>query len=141
MGDVQELETALETSNVRAGSGVAMAEHAGAAQPLPPSLAQFAEAQRIIVLDAVRTDFSQPGQRSAASSGNSGAAIRGEARKTAHLRLNKPCSTMSAGERLLQAQSGAGLNTQHPYSRPSAMWAQEEKMALGHHFVLIQRSQ
>ena len=72
VGDVQELETALETSSVRAGSEVAMAQQAGAMQPLPPHLAQFAEARRIIVLDAIRTDFSQPGQRLAVSSGNSG---------------------------------------------------------------------
>ena len=100
-GIVQELESALETSSVRAGSGKAMAEHAGAAQPLPPSLARFAEAQRIIMLDAIRTDFSQPGQRLAVSSGNSGSAIRGEAQETAHLWADKFCSIMSAGGSLL----------------------------------------
>lgn len=50
----QELETALEASLIRTGAGVAVA---GAAPlpPLPAHLVQFAEAQRIVVLDAVRT--------------------------------------------------------------------------------------
>ena len=141
LGDVQELECALETSNVGAGSGAAMAEHAGAAQPLPPSLAQFAEAQRIILLDAIRTDFSQSGQRSAAGSGNSGSANRGEARETAHLwaytALQQHVYRGMSSARTVRA----GLNTQYPCSRPPAMWGQEEKLALGHDYVLVQKSQ
>ena len=138
MGDVQELECALKTSDVRTGAGEAAAEHASAAQPLPPSLAQFAEAQRIILLDAVRTDFSQSGQRSAAGSGNSGSANRGEARETAHL-----WAYTALQHHVYRGMSGArpvraGLNTQHPCSRPPAMWGQEEKLALGHDHVLIQ---
>ena len=112
LGDVQELQFALETSHVRAGSGKAMTKHGDIAQPLPPSLAQFAEAQRIIILDAVRTDFSQSGQRSAASFGNSGSAIRGEAQETAHIlsRYNPaaPCQLSSFCRR-----PSPGLRTQH----------------------------
>ena len=74
---VQELERALEGSLVRAGSGVAVAEGAGAAQPVAPQMVQFAEAQRIIVLDAVRTDFSHSGQRPSAGAGSSASAMRG----------------------------------------------------------------
>ena len=74
---VQELKRALEGSLVRAGSGVAVAEGAGAAQPVAPQVVQFAEAQRIIVLDAVRTDFSHSGQRPSAGAGSSTSAMRG----------------------------------------------------------------
>ena len=74
---VQELERALEGSLVRAGSGVAVAEGAGAAQPVAPQVVQFAEAQRIIVLDAVRTEFSHSGQRLSAGASSSASAMRG----------------------------------------------------------------
>jgi hypothetical protein len=73
----QELERALEGSLVRAGSGVAVAEGASAAQSVAPQAVQFAEAQRIIVLDAVRTDFSHSGLRPSAGAGSSAPAIRG----------------------------------------------------------------
>ena len=76
---VQELERALEGSSVRARSGVARADGASTAQPLAPHLVQFAEAQRIIVLDAIRTDFPQSGQKAAASSSSSTPAMKGEA--------------------------------------------------------------
>lgn len=52
---MQDLETALESSLVRTGAGVAVAGNANPAQSLPAHLVQFAEAQRIIVLDAIRT--------------------------------------------------------------------------------------
>ncbi|KAK9829211.1 hypothetical protein WJX72_004520 [[Myrmecia] bisecta] len=56
----QDLETSLERSVVRTGSGVSVAENAGTERSIPAHLAQFAEAQRIIVLDAIRTDLLQP---------------------------------------------------------------------------------
>jgi len=76
---VQELGRALEGSSVWARSVVARADKAGTAQPLAPHLVQFAEAQRIIVMDAIRTDFPQSEQRAAASSGSSTPAMKGEA--------------------------------------------------------------
>ena len=63
---VQDLENALE-GTARAGTGEAKAGSAKARQALSSQLAQFAEAQRIIVLDAIRTDFSQSRQMPAAS--------------------------------------------------------------------------
>ena len=74
----QELEDTLEGTLVRAGSGVASAGDAHAAQPLAAQLVQFAEAQRIIVLDAVRTDFSQARHTSAASSSSTAPAMKGD---------------------------------------------------------------
>ncbi len=74
---VQELEHALEGTTTRACTGVGVAGQADAAQPLASELALFAEAQRIIVLDAVRTDFSQSGQRPGASSDSSAPALKG----------------------------------------------------------------
>ncbi len=53
-------------------------ESARAAEPLSPQLLQFAEAQRIIVLDAIRTDFSQARQMPATSSTSTDSADKGD---------------------------------------------------------------
>ena len=65
---------------MRTGSGVCIAEEA-AAQPrsVPAHLAQFGEAQRIIVLDAVRTDFESQRGGSCETAGALNGAINGAA--------------------------------------------------------------
>lgn len=57
---MQDLETSLNSTLVRTGSGVAVAEMSSGERSIPANVAQFAEAQRIIVLDAIRTDLLQP---------------------------------------------------------------------------------
>ncbi|EIE22335.1 RabGAP/TBC [Coccomyxa subellipsoidea C-169] len=69
----QDLETLLDSAVVRTGSSVAVAENTGAARSVPAHLAQFAEAQRIIVLDAIRTDLLQPDAASESSHRTNGA--------------------------------------------------------------------
>ena len=58
-GRTQDLEAQLRGSLVRTGSGVCIVAEEAPAQPrsVPAHLAQFGEAQRIIVLDAVRADL------------------------------------------------------------------------------------
>ena len=77
---------------MRAGSVGAMAENAEAQQQMSSQLVQFAEALRIIVLDAVRTNLSQARQMPAASSSSIPPAIKGG---SSSLQGNKPaaCST------------------------------------------------
>lgn len=75
---MQDLETLLDSAVVRTGSSVAVAENTGAARSVPAHLAQFAEAQRIIVLDAIRTDLLQPDAASESSHRTNGA-MNGEA--------------------------------------------------------------
>ena len=70
---LQDLETSLDSAVVRTGSSVAVAENAGVARSVPAHLAQFAEAQRIIVLDAIRTDLLQPDAASESSHRTNGA--------------------------------------------------------------------
>ncbi|BDA43320.1 GTPase-activating protein GYP7 [Coccomyxa sp. Obi] len=72
----QDLETSLDSAVVRTGSSVAVAENAGAVRSVPAHLAQFAEAQRIIVLDAIRTDLLHP-DASPESSGSMHGAMNG----------------------------------------------------------------
>lgn len=62
---------------MRTGSGVAVAENAGAGRSIPAHLAQFAEAQRIIVLDAIRTDLLQPDASPAEPSSSINGAMNG----------------------------------------------------------------
>ncbi len=70
----QDLETQLRSSLVRTGSGVSIAEDAIAGQrSVPARLAQFGEAQRIIVLDAVRTDFASGAARTETAGALNGA--------------------------------------------------------------------
>ncbi|KAK9915184.1 hypothetical protein WJX75_005786 [Coccomyxa subellipsoidea] len=69
----QDLETSLDSAVVRTGSSVAVAENAGVGRSVPAHLAQFAEAQRIIVLDAIRTDLLQPDAASESSHRTNGA--------------------------------------------------------------------
>eukprot|EP00884_Botryococcus_braunii_P012753 jgi/Botrbrau1/21479/Bobra.0216s0087.1 len=67
----QELAGSLEGSLVRTGAGVSLLENGPEAKPIPPHLAAFAEAQRIIVLDAIRTDLLIPNGQQGNGSGRS----------------------------------------------------------------------
>lgn len=108
----QELEQTLESLRARAGAGVAMAETAGSAQPLAPHLTQFAEAQRIIVLDAVRTDFSPSGQSSDAGSSSKPPSMRGmkpTIGNSCFCRCFHACAASMMGSKYMHACLQAGM--------------------------------
>jgi hypothetical protein len=103
---VQDLETSLDSAVVRTGSSVAVAENAGVGRSVPAHLAQFAEAQRIIVLDAIRTDLLQPDAASESSHRTNGA-MNGEG-TSCHIRKTPQC--LSRASALMQDMRSASTS-------------------------------
>lgn len=101
---MQDLETSLDSAVVRTGSSVAVAENTGAVRSVPAHLAQFAEAQRIIVLDVIRTDLLQP-DASPESSGSMHGAMNGESA----LQCCRLCLTHAGFSSMHVAMNGVSL--------------------------------